>query len=220
MEKFITLIVIIHVCAGILALIFGAIAFGLRKNTPKHKPIGRIYFYCMSVIFVTGIFLSIVRATLFFFFIAIFTYYTTVMAYRSLRLKNIHKGQKYLWFDWFIQVIAGLTFMGLSVIGILIYINHHSSNALIPLTFGAMGLFGVYRNIRRMIAGPKETNYWLKIHIGNMIGSYIGAITAFIVNQSGHIPVNPVILWLGPTLIILPVMISELKKVKTQALVN
>ena len=60
--------------------------------------------------------------------------------------------------------------------------------------------------------------YWLKKHIGNMCGSYIGAITAFVVNQSEHIPVNPVFLWLGPTVILVPVIIVELKKIKSQPL--
>lgn len=220
MEKFITIIVIIHITAGIGALIFGALAFGLRKRTPKHKPMGRIYFYCMTVIFVTGIFLSIARATLFFFFIAIFTYYTTLIAFRALRLKNIHAGQKYLKLDWAIQIIAGLTFIGLTGFGILMYVQQHSSMALVPFLFGFFGMLGVYQNVKRMFQGPKETNYWLKIHIGNMIGSYIGAITAFLVNQTGNIPVNPLLLWLGPTFIIVPVMIFELKKVKTQPITN
>ncbi|MES2516350.1 MAG: hypothetical protein V4580_19505 [Bacteroidota bacterium] len=60
--------------------------------------------------------------------------------------------------------------------------------------------------------------YWLKKHIGNMCGSYIGAITAFTVNQSSHIPVSPIILWLAPTVIITPIIICELKKIKTKPL--
>jgi hypothetical protein len=51
-----------------------------------------------------------------------------------------------------------------------------------------------------------------------MCGSYIGAITAFVVNQSDHIPLSPIILWLGPTLIITPIIVFELKKIKTQPL--
>jgi hypothetical protein len=60
--------------------------------------------------------------------------------------------------------------------------------------------------------------YWLKKHIGNMCGSYIGAITAFVVNQAEHIPLPQVVLWLGPTAIIVPIIVMELKKVKSKAL--
>ncbi|MBL7934375.1 MAG: hypothetical protein JNM51_01045 [Bacteroidia bacterium] len=218
MEKILTITIIIHVLAGIGALIFGALSIILKKNTPKHKPVGRIYFYCMTTIFVTGVFLSVCKGLLFLFFIAIFTYYSTIIAYRALRLKNLHNGQKPAIIDWIVEVIAGLTFVGLIIFAIIYYIQNKDVNALIPFAFGTMGLWGVIKNTKRLLSKPKETLYWLKMHIGNMLGSYIGAITAFVVNQSEHIPLPPIALWLGPTAILVPIIVVELKKVKTQAL--
>ena len=50
-----------------------------------------------------------------------------------------------------------------------------------------------------------------------MMGSYIGAFTAFLVNQTPHLPfMNPTLLWFLPTLIIVPVMIMEFKKIKSK----
>ncbi len=51
-----------------------------------------------------------------------------------------------------------------------------------------------------------------------MLGSYIGAITAFVVNQAEHIPLPQIVLWLGPAAILVPIIVVELKKVKTQPL--
>lgn len=218
MEKTYTIAIIIHVLAGIGALIFGALAIILKKNTPKHKPVGRIYFYCMTTIFVTGVYLSVFKGLLFLFFIAIFTYYSTIIAYRSLRLKNLHNGQKPMKIDWIVETIAGVTFIGLIVFAIYYYVQNKNINALIPLTFGLFGLWGVIKNTNRLLSKPKETLYWLKMHIGNMLGSYIGAITAFVVNQSEHIPLPPIALWLGPAAILVPIIMFELKKVKTQPL--
>lgn len=218
MEKTFTIAIIIHVLAGIGALIFGALAIIFKKNTPKHKPVGRIYFYCMTTIFITGVYLSVFKGLLFLFFIAIFTYYSTIIAYRTLRLKNLHNGQKPLKIDWIIEIIAGVTFIGLIVFAIYYYVQNKDINALIPLTFGLFGLWGVIKNTKRLFSKPKETFYWLKMHIGNMLGSYIGAITAFIVNQSEHIPLPPIALWLGPAVILVPIIVVELKKVKTQPL--
>lgn len=218
MKTIFTITIIIHVLAGIGALISGAMAIILKRNTPKHKPVGRFYFWCMTVIFITGVFLSVAKGLLFLFFISIFTYYATIIAYRSLRLKHLHDGQKLLWIDWLVETIAGTTFMGLMVYAVYHYMVNHSSVAVIPLFFGLIGLLGVYRNVSNFIKGPKETMYWLKKHIGNMCGSYIGAITAFVVNQSEHIPVNPIFLWLGPTIILVPVIMVELKKIKSQPL--
>ncbi|MBP8034350.1 MAG: hypothetical protein KAZ71_07110 [Bacteroidia bacterium] len=218
MEKIYTVTIIIHVLAGIGALIFGALAIILKKNTPKHKPVGRFYFYCMTTIFATGVFLSVCKGLLFLFFIAIFTYYSTIIAYRALRLKNLHNGQKPAKIDWIVEAIAGITFIGLIIFAIHYYIQHKDMNALIPLTFGTFGLWGVIKNTQRLLSKPKETLYWLKMHIGNMLGSYIGAITAFVVNQAEHIPLPQIVLWLGPAAILVPIIVVELKKVKSKPL--
>lgn len=220
MQQIFNLTILVHVLAGIGALISGAVAIVLKTNTPKHKPVGRFYFWCMTVIFITGLFLSVCKGLLFLFFIAIFTYYATLIAYRALRLKELHNGQRPANIDWFIEAVAALTFIGLILFAVYHFAVFRSSDALIPLVFGALGLIGVYRNVMRFIKGPKETLYWLKIHIGNMCGSYIGAITAFVVNQFEHIPLNPVVLWLGPTAILVPVIMAETRKVKSKPLEN
>ena len=218
MEKVVLISIIIHVSAGIGALISGATAIILRKNTPRHKPVGRFYFWCMTVIFVTGIFLSITKQSLFFFFIAIFTYYATLIAYRALRLKHLHTTQKPMLVDWLIQGLAGSVFFVMFLVAIFNLSRGNTNSAIISLFFCTIGLLGVFTNVKRFMKGPKETLYWLKIHIGNMLGSYIGGITAFLVNQSEYIPVNPLILWLGPTIILVPLSFSEIRKVKSKPL--
>lgn len=216
MEQLLKILVIIHVTAGAGALIFGAIAFGFRKNTPKHKPIGKIYFWCMTVVFITAMIVSVAKSLLFLFLIGIFSYYSTIIAYRSLRLKNLHNGQKPLKADWFIEILSGLTFLGMVVLGLIILIRNHNVGGMVPLVFGFFGLLSVRTNLKLFIKGPKETLYWYKKHIGHMMGSYIGAFTAFLVNQTPHIPIHPTLLWFLPTLIIMPAMIMEMKKVKSK----
>ncbi len=216
MEQFLKILVIIHVAAGSGALLFGAIAFALRKNTPKHKPIGKIYFWCMTVVFITAMIVSVAKSLLFLFLIGIFSYYSTIIAYRSLRLKNLHDGQKPLKTDWFIEILAGLTFLGMVALGILVLVKKGNMGGLVPLIFGLFGLLSVRSNIKLFTQKPKETLYWLKKHIGHMMGSYIGAFTAFLVNQTDHIPLPPTLLWFLPALIIVPVMRMEMKKVKSK----
>ncbi len=208
----------IHVLAATGALVSGALAIILKSNTPKHKPVGKFYFWCMTLVFVTATFISVVKQLQFLFLIGIFTYYSTVIAYRALKLKNLHNGQKPHFIDWLIEGVAGITFLGMIIFSFIVYHQKGRFEAIIPFVFGVIGTYGVYRNIMRFVKGQTETLYWLKKHIGNMCGSYIGAITAFLVNQSSHIPVNPIILWLGPTFIITPIIIFELKKVKSKPL--
>jgi uncharacterized membrane protein len=218
MEKIISITLFIHVLAGIGALTSGALAIILKRNTTKHKPVGKFYFWCMTIIFVTATFVSVVKHLQFLFLISIFTYYSTLIAYRALKLKNLHKGQKPYLVDWLIEAIAGISFIGMILFACIFYIKYQDMNAIIPMAFGVLGIVGVYKNIIRLKSKPTETLYWLKTHIGNMCGSYIGAITAFVVNQSEHIPLPEIALWLGPTAIITPIIIMELKKVKSNAL--
>jgi hypothetical protein len=109
-----------------------------------------------------------------------------------------------------------LAFLGLITLGIIGLMNPGDKFvAVIPLTFGLIGLRGVQQKTTLYRKGPKEKLFWMKFHVGNMIGSYIAAVTAFLVNQSEYIPVHQVILWLGPTVLFVPLIMFEIKKVKT-----
>ena len=217
MENLLNITIVLHVIAGCGALIIGALAIILKKNTPKHKPIGKLYFWCMTIVFISSIFVSIVKGLLFLFMIGIFTYYATLIAYRALKLKNLHNGQKPHIIDWLIEIIAGITFLGMVVFAILL-LSNQNDGGYVAMFFGVLGVIGVYRNVKKFITGQTESMYWLKKHIGNMCGSYIGAITAFTVNQADHIPLNPIILWIGPTVIIVPIIFFELNKLKSKTL--
>lgn len=218
MEKFIQISTIIHIVAGSAALLFGALAIFLKKNTPKHKPVGKVYFWSMTIIFITGVYLSIFKNNIFLFLIAFFTYYSVCIAYRALKLKLLNISQKPTMIDWLIEIIAGISFIGMIAFAIIVYFKSHNFGAIIPFVFGSFGLWGVSRNVKRLRSKPKQTMIWLKVHIGNMLGSYIGAITAFIVNQMEHIPLPPIVMWLGPAAILVPIIVIELKKVKSQTL--
>ncbi len=219
MALFIKISLIIHVLSGIGALIFGGTAIALKTNTPKHRIVGKVYFVCMSIIFVTGVYLSLYKNNIFLFLIAVFTYYAVCVAYRALKLKQLNISRKPEFIDWVIEIIAGISFLGLIVFAVFYYIKNNSMDTLIPFVFGTMGIYGVYKNTLRLLSPPKETLVWLKVHIGNMCGSYIGAITAFVVNQGEYIPLPPIVLWLGPTVIIVPILLAETRKVKSVKLI-
>lgn len=208
------LVVYIHVAAGTIALLSGIFAFALKRNTPRHRIAGKIYFWAMTTIFFTGLGMALYRSSLFFIFISLFSYYSCLIAFRSLKLKQLHNKQRPASFDWMIESVAGLSFVLFFLFGFYFLYRNRSLDALIPITFGIVGIRGVYSNVKVFIHGTREKNYWLRKHIGNMMGSYIAGVTAFLVNQSEHIPLPPVVLWLGPTVIIVPFIVLELRKTK------
>ncbi len=226
MEIFIRISLIIHVTAGSLALLSGLAAILLRKNVKRHRPAGRIYFWCMTVVFVTATYISVYRGNVFLFCVAFFTYYSCITAFRSLKLKKLHIDQKPHWVDWGIEVLFGLTHVGFVCFGVLLLIGKSQTMSsdelkqfgIICLVFGILGLNGNRQNIKRLRGNVEHSNYWLLAHIGGMLGSYIGAVTAFMVNNNNrfiHLP--QIVAWLGPAVLLVPLIIYEVNKFKKKS---
>lgn len=217
MEIAYKIILIIHIIAGAIALLGGLLAIIFRNNVKKHKPVGKIYFFAMTVIFFSAIFLSIFKSNVFLFCVSFFTYYSCLTAYRSLKLKKLHIDQKPLWFDWVIEVFFGLMHIGFVILGIVALIRSNTAMGIISLVFGVIGVRSNYITYQRLSKKLVYKNYWLLAHIGGMLGSYIGAITAFTVNNGRWIPAPGIVLWLGPTVFLVPLIIFEINKHQKKA---
>lgn len=217
METFYKIILVIHITAGSVALLSGMFAIVFRNNVKKHKPIGKIYFWAMTVIFFSAVFMSLYKSNIFLFCVSLFTYYACLTAYRSLKLKKLHINQKPIWFDWAIEVFFGLMHIGFIVFAIMLLLEHNTAMGIISLVFGLLGIRGNYVTILRFQKKLVYKNYWLLAHIGGMLGSYIGAITAFTVNNGRWIPAPGIVLWLGPTVFLVPLIIFETNKHKKKA---
>ena len=160
-------------------------------------------------------YLAVHRNSLFFIFISFFVYHQLISAYRSLKLKQLHNGQEVGRIDWIIEIIAGTANLCFMLFAGYWYSKGQGSNALIPLVFGTIGMRNVAQNIRLFIKKTIDPTFWLQRHISGMVGSYIGAITAFLVNQGHNIKFIPeVVLWLAPTAILTPLIVIEIKKLK------
>lgn len=200
---------IIHITAGCLALVSGLLAILLRKNVNKHRPMGKFYFWCMTTIFITSIPMAVYKFNLFLFFINIFTYHSTTTAYRSLKLKHLHEGQKPLTVDWLIEYTNILANLSLIIYGIYYSFAYEWQGGVIAFVFGSTGLNSSRLNLERLKGKIKHKNYWVIAHIGGMLGSYIGAITAFTVNNNRWIGMPDVVAWLGPTVILVPFILKQ-----------
>lgn len=217
MENFIRYSIFVHVLAGCIALITGLVSILLRNNVKRHKKAGIIYFYAMTVVFVTAAYVSVYKQNIFLLCVAFFTYYACLTAYRALKLKRLHLDQKPGIIDWSIEVFFGLMHVSFLAFALLLLKKGHTEVGIVSLVFGVFGLRGNYITIHRLCGKSKHKNYWLLAHIGGMLGSYIGAITAFFVNNNArwiHLP--EIVAWLGPTALITPLIIFELRKYKSK----
>jgi hypothetical protein len=218
MELFITISLIIHVTAGMIALLTGAGAIFFRNKVKIHKKFGIVYFWCMTVVFVTATYISVYRGNVFLFCVAFFTYYSCLTAYRALKLKRLHIDQKPTMFDWIIEGFFGFMHVGFVVFAIFIFTRGNIAFGIISMVFGILGLRGNQTNIKRLRGNLEYRNYWLLAHIGGMCGSYIGAFTAFFVNNNNrfiHLP--DLVAWLGPAVFIVPLIFYEVNKHQKKA---
>lgn len=214
METFIIISRVIHIAAGCIALLCGLGAILNRKKLIRHRPFGLVYFWCMSVIFVTSVYLSIYRQNVFLFFIGIFTFHASFTALRALKLKGLHLGQKPLRRDWLAEALNIFANAGLLVVAGICFYHNNIPFSIICTVFGCLGLRGSQVNIKRLRGETELQNYWLIAHISGMLASYIGAITAFTVNNNRWLHLPDVAAWLGPALVLIPFVIYETAKLK------
>lgn len=214
MEEAAHIILIIHIICGSVALLSGPIAMLNQTGNSLHRVSGKIFFYAMSVVFVTAIYLSTVHRILFLFLIAIFSYYNIVVAYRALYLKKLGKGQKPMLLDWIITIITSVFHTGLIAFGIYALFILNESFGIVPIIFGTIGGLMNIRAFKHYIKGYREKNDWLVVHITGMIAGYIASTTAFLVNVVTFQP--SFVLWLIPSVVFVPYMYYTIYKFKNK----
>jgi hypothetical protein len=218
MSTFINGSLLVHVIIGCIALLSGLGAILFRNKVKVHTKFGIVYFYAMTGVFITATYISIYRYNVFLFCVSFFTYYSCLTAYRSLKLKRLHIDQKPTKFDWAVEAFFGFMHICFVIFSIYLFTRGNTPFAIISLVFGVIGLRGNQTNIKRLRGNLTYKNYWLLAHIGGMCGSYIGAFTAFFVNNNNrfiHLPT--VIAWLGPAVFIAPLIFYEVNKHQKKA---
>lgn len=204
----------IHIIAGGGMLLFAPIAFLINtKNIKRHRLAGKIFNYCMAVVFVTSL-LAILKDPTnifrqFLLAIGILTFYSVVKGVRAIQ---IMKGSKITKFDYAGVLILGTS--GLFLIGAAFYTaffgNFYKS---IPILFGVFGAMSVWEVpvMWKVYSNPsKDKMDWFRLHIGSMMGAFIASCTAFTVNAFHGLPM--LVQWFGPTIILVPLMIYYSRK--------
>ncbi len=214
---FIKILLFIHIAAGTIALLSGLLAILLRARVKLHRPAGKVYFWSMTVVFFTAVVISSAHRNLFLFCVAFFSYYSCLTGYRALKLKKLHLEQQPSHFDWVTEIFFALMHVGFVSLAFYLLAHGKISFGIISLVFGLIGLRGNYVTVQRLKKRLVYRNYWLLAHIGGMMGSYIGAVTAFVVNNSERIPLPQIVLWLGPAAFLVPLIFFETKKHEKKA---
>ncbi len=195
METLVTVLLIVHIAAGTLALLCGFAALLSRKGQRVHLFSGRLFFYAMLVIGGSAIALSVFRPNTFLLLIAFFALYQNLNGYRAIKNKSLRP----TWIDWVITIIGFVAGVRMLVEGNVVLWVFGSIS-----TFLAIG--DTISHIQLLRGRQQPKNAWLLRHIGMMMGAYIATFTAFVVVNISY-PALPWVPWLAPTVLGVPVMI-------------
>lgn len=196
MEKLLSLMLVVRITGGVVALLTGLVAIFSTKGSPIHRLVGKIYFIGMTAVFIGAIFTALGHHKDFLLMVGFFSYYLTVRGYRVLFLKKLNEGQKPELIDWVIIIISAtfiFTLLGWGVWAL----RMGASIGIAAVLFGSVGSIFLLLDIKKFIRPPKEKMHWWYSHIGSMGGSYISAVTAFVVVNI-ELPQYQWVLWILP----------------------
>ena len=189
----------IHILAGTIALLCAALAVSSEKGKKIHVISGRIYFWCMVVIFLTAVPMSIINSNIFLFLIAVFSFY---LAFAGMRFARNRKGVATT-LDWIAVSLMILSGLGMWILAV-IYFTNNNSRYITLLVFGFLAIslgYADFKNYKNKTAIGKKR---LSRHLTNMMGGTIAVITAVLVVNFGLEP--RWIWWVLPTALITPVI--------------
>jgi uncharacterized membrane protein len=211
MEHFFTMLLYLHIAAGSVSLMAGSINIGRKKGDTLHKSIGLLFFYGMLINGFAGLLMSLIHTNHFLLIIAIFSIYMVSTGQRFIYLKKLNAGQKPQAIDWFLSSLM-LVFGSAFVIfgGYLIFQTNYFGFVLV--VFGLISILMVSQDFRNYKGKINAKNFWLLVHIQRMMGSYIAALTAFLVVNNTVLP--NILAWLLPTAILVPLIIKWSRKHK------
>lgn len=192
---------VVHIFSGALALISGLLALGFSPKVKRHRPMGKVFFYAMTSVFFTAVFLAVKKHIDFLFCIAILSYFSTLFGIRSLKFM---KGNNPRWFDW--ALLCALAIAGFFLIGKGAFGWHEigSMELILSLVFGSGMLLYAFTSALNLTRIPVGNTRWLNSHQANMGAALIATITAFSTTALSFLP--GLVAWLGPTLILSPML--------------
>lgn len=207
---------ILHIVCGAVALFSGTIALICSPNTPRHRPLGKIFAAAMLGVFITAVILAIRHGIDFLFCIAILSFFSVVIGVRALRFL---KGQKPNEWDWMAIMILGLAGIYTSGQGALVaFSGNFNGSVFLFLFFGLGMVFYASMLATELMRTKPGSKKWFTLHQSNMGAALIATITAFSTTTMTFLP--SILPWIWPTIILSPMLSWYINKSKKTAATN
>lgn len=202
----------LHWLAGAVALVVVPLALAVRKGGRWHRRWGWAFVGAMALVCLSAIVVSVPKRNFVMALVALFSGHLVLAGWRSLWLKDLHRGQRPTWVDWALHGSAAVFNAGLLLWGIMGRVLRHDHNPMyiVFAVFGAIGMLLVFRFAWQFWKRRHERHEWLFDHITGMLAGYIATVSAFsAVNLADHLPT--LLTWLWPTLVGTPAIVFAVR---------
>lgn len=197
----------VHIAAGASSFLLAPVALATAKGGEQHKRWGMVYLWSMGIVAATALPMALYRPVLFLALVAIFSFYLAFSAYRVLSLKDLACGGRAKPIDWSAAVFTFVACACLSGFG-LFRPEWVQNFGVIAIVFGVIGMRAAATQMWTFVRKPEEKMFWWYTHLGNFIGSYITAWTAFsVVTLTRVFHSGAIYIWLWPTVIGVPAIV-------------
>ncbi len=203
-----TVLLVIHITGGVLALISGVVAIGVQLFKGPHRAhvvAGRLFVTGMIMVVVSALPLSVLISSVLLALIGVFSGYLMLV---GLRLAKNRKGRPQP-FDWVLDAIMLTGSVVMVVVGVISWANQ----GVVLVVFGLLGAalagghaFALHRGV---IRGRER----IATHLQFMFAAYIATLTAFLVVND----VFGIFAWFLPTVILTPLIIVWRRRVAAGA---
>jgi uncharacterized membrane protein len=196
----------VHIAAGATSFLLAPVALATAKGGKAHRLWGMVYLWAMGLVAATALPMALYRPVLFLALVAVFSFYAAFSGYRVTKLKALAKGGSAQPIDW---IAGGITFCSSAALAGLGAFNPAlvQHMGIVAIVFGFLGMRLAAVQIASFIRKPKEKMFWWYSHLGNMIGSYIAAWTAFSVVTLPVYFGQSFLFWLWPTAVGVPAIV-------------
>lgn len=195
-----TILLVIHIVAGVVALSTAFVAVVTTKGGVNHVRAGRVYAAAMTLVACTALPLAMLGADVLLSLIAVFSFYLVFAGWRFARNRDGHPQPV----DWAAVAVMGLTGLGMWGYGAALFVWGNSqwvTMGLLGTIAVAMGVADARFHHARRGTGKRR----IARHLTNMLAGTIATVTAVVVV---NIDTRPVWLaWILPTVLMTPVIV-------------
>ncbi len=199
-------LLVLHIACGFGSFLLAPIALATAKGGKQHRRWGMVYLWCMGGVAVTALPMALYRPVLFLALVAIFSFYLAFSGYRITKLKSLASGGSAKPIDWIAAVFTFAASACLAIFG-AVRPAWVQNMGIVAIVFGIIGMRAAAVEIRKFVVKPTEKMFWWYTHLGNFIGSYIAAWTAFGVTTLAPRFGGGFLWWLWPTIVGVPAIV-------------